>query len=193
MRYLTILAALISFGCAGPQITYHLDHKYSQTHKREVPVVIDKNFPLEERHQLEGAIVDWNVALNGQMVLNLISSDFDMEEKTISYIYHDDGVMLFSVPKVGSVTYSLDDNVIAITDRPSHVIYFIKEKATIERIRNVALHELGHFLGAKHTKVGLMQPEYNKLSYSCIDYSTISQVAQFNYLNVDSMNWCEIK
>lgn len=193
MRPLTILALLISFSCA-PTISY-TTHPPSHTCRRIIPVAIDNNFSQNEKDQLFLAINDWNESLNRQMRLTLYTDRFNMEDSTISYILNANGIMLMDVPKLGSVMQNLDDNLIAITDHigNGHKIWFVKEKATSDRIRYIALHEIAHILGASHTNSGLMKREYDRLSYSCIDWGTISQVAEFNHLDAYNMNWCNIR
>lgn len=189
-------------GCATISQPHYTAHPLSQqTPVRIVPVAIDIQFSPTQQQELKSAIKEWNYALNGQIRLDIYTDRFDMEEKTISYIYNAKGVMLLSVSHLGNVMLHLDTNNIAITSHigTGHEIYFIKEKMENHSVRKVALHEIGHFLGAYHHQSGLMQLEYNEEAYSCIDYETLLQVVSYNesareeplYLNINQMNWCQ--
>lgn len=180
-------------GCGSiPQPHYTTHASTQQKPSRTIPVAIDIQFPLAQQRELIAAINEWNVALNGQMVLTVYTDRFNMEDKSISYIYNSKGVMLLSVSHLGNPMLHLDVNTIAITSHigTGHEIYFLKEKMENHSVRKVALHEIGHFLGAHH-KAGLMQLEYNEENYNCIDYDAVSQVANYNELNINQMNWCQ--
>lgn len=188
-----VAAVGLVMNCAAYSPTFVIHPPTQEQPKRIIPVAIDKNFTPQEKQELELALNDWNFALNGQMLLKIYTDKFDMEDSTISYIYNANGVMLLKVSKVGTVMFNLDENTIAITSHigTGHEIFFIKEKANVERLRYVCDHELGHLLGASHSNIGLMQLEYNRFEYGCIDYNAVSQVAEYNNLNSEHMNWCK--
>lgn len=89
--------------------------------------------------------------------------------------------------------HHMEEGTVAISSHigTGHEIYFLEEKVGIDRIRQVALHEIGHILGAHHTDGGLMIHQYNKYSYDCVDQNTATQVAAYRGLNINKMNWCQ--
>jgi predicted Zn-dependent protease len=188
-----VICSVVGFiiSCA-PSPTFVINPPTTEEPKRVVPVAIDVSFTQAEKQELYKAIEDWNFALNGQMTLKVYTQNFDMEDTTIEYIYNANGVMLLKVSKVGSPMLSIDENTLAITSHigVGHEIYFIKDRANVERLRLIADHEIAHVLGAHHSNNGLMQPEFNRYQYSCIDYNAISQVAEYQHLNIERMNWC---
>lgn len=191
---LCIVALSALMGCTSiPQPHYTTHTPSQQISTRIIPVAIDIRFSVDQQKELKKAIDEWNVVLNNQMRLDVYTDRFDMEDRTISYIYNAKGVMLLSVSHLGNPMLHLDVNTIAITSHigTGHEIYFLKEKMENHSIRKVALHEIGHFLGSYHRHTGLMQLEYNEEAYSCVDYDAAVQVANYNELNINQMNWCQ--
>jgi predicted Zn-dependent protease len=174
-------------------ITYVRHPASSAAPKRVIPVAIDINFSPEQKQQLQAAISEWNYSLNGQMRLDIYVDHFNMETDTISYIYNARGFMILLVSRYGSVMFNLSDENRAISTGVGngHEIYFLKEKVALDRIKPVAMHEIGHILGAYHRPTGLMRHEDDPVAHSCIDYETIKQVAEYNGLDAETMNWCQ--
>lgn len=196
---LTALFASLILNCGGdPSFTYTSHTPYSSAPKRVIPIAIDVSFSQAEQKELTTAINAWNAALNGKIKLAIYSTTFDMEEATLSYIYNANGWFLLKVSRFGNVMWNVDTDgkTIAMTDHigsEGHIIYFLKERATVDRLKNIALHELAHLLGAQHTSSGLMHHEYDTLQFACIDKGTAQQIANYNGLDVNGMNWCEKK
>ena len=197
---LSTLAALSLLACEATTVPHYTLHAPVATPQpsRVIPVAIDKQFSPAEEREIEAALQEWNYAFNGQLRFTIYTKAFEMQDSTISYIYNSKGLMLLSVSKLGNVMMNLDDGTVAITSHvgTGHEIYFLKEKVGVERMKKVALHELGHALGAFHSETGLMQHVYNAQAYTCIDYQTALQVATYQTtqgypMDVASMNWCQ--
>lgn len=173
--------------------TSHLNVAEAQATAPIIPVAIDIGFSPQEQVFLKSAIQEWNHALNGQLQLSIYTDRFNMEDSTIAYIYNAKGFMMLKVSSLGTVMYHLDNDTVAITSHigTAHEIYFLKEKVGLQRMRQVALHEIGHALGAYHTQQGLMKHEYDAISYDCIDRATVAQVAEYQNLDISKMNWCQ--
>lgn len=183
---------LVCMGCDLP-ITYTTHLATSQHPKRIVPLAVDVNFTPEEHQQLQLALDTWNMALNNEMRLDVVDDHFNMDVSEIQDIYKSNGVMLLKVSALGPVMKNADVGAVAQTSHigvDGHEIYFIQEK-TQYRLFEVALHEIGHSLGAYHRSTGLMKTTFDPMSYRCIDYQTIEQVADYNHLNLEAMNWCK--
>lgn len=175
-----------------PHYTTH--PSISQVPLRIVPLALDIRFSHEEHQQLHKAIDEWNMALNNEMRLDVYTDAFDMADEDIKFIYDHHGAMLLSVPKSASPVKFLNSDVRAAAygiGLDCNTIYFIQEKVDAARIHNIALHELGHLLGAEHTHYGLMLFRDDPVQHQCIDYSAIEQVATYNHLNIQALNWCE--
>lgn len=176
----------------SPHYTTH--PSTAQIPLRVVPLALDIRFPLDQRQELHKAIDEWNVALNSEMRLDIYTDAFDMADDEIKFIYDHQGAMLLSVPKSASPVKHLRDDLRAAAygiGIDCNTIYFIQEKITAARMHNVALHELGHLLGAEHTHSGLMLLQDDPVQHQCIDFSAIEQVATYNHLNLQALNWCE--
>lgn len=188
-----ILSFCFILGCnlGEPKFTNHM--QYSHSPLRTIPVAIDKNFSPLEKDQLLLSLIDWNVSLNGQIKLLPYSFEFDMSKSDIDYIYAANGFLLLKVSALGPVAKNLESDISAMTDGiGGHIAYFIAEKINLDQLRYKADHELAHLLGAVHTNYGLMRREYGNYSYICIDYNAIKQVANYNKLDINQMNWCSL-
>lgn len=56
--------------------------------------------------------------------------------------------------------------------------------------KGILLHELGHALGAQHVKGTLMNAHWSPGAFICPDVTTVSQVAAFHGLNLETLSWC---
>ena len=188
MKHL-LLALCLTACTVEPKFVIHPPTSYSP--KRVIPVAIDTTFTEQEKEQLLLSLTDWNLALNNEMVLKVYTDHFDMAQSDIDYIYSTNGFMMLKIDALGPVARNLAPNIVAMTENiGGHIIYFIAEKIRIPQVRYRAGHEIAHILGAEHTNYGFMKREYDPLSYACIDFNTISQVARFNGLDVQRLNWC---
>lgn len=191
-----ILAWLLRFalpmtmlaGCASDmgRTTVSCSRAAPSQHPIVVPVWLDDAWTQREREELRAAVDEWNEALSPQMRLDVISgpvpkpglshapgigidriSSEDLPEEVR------DGVLGF-VPRLGSGDITLVAD--AVADAHLH-------------LRRVALHELGHALGAPHTTNGLslMAVAYQS-GVGCIDGWTLDQVAPFNGLRRELMH-----
>lgn len=172
--------------------------------KKVIPVYIDKAFSAPRKAALISAVATWNHGLNQQIVLRIVSTEFNMEPTVIKEAQDADGFLFLQVEegnklipddlplvecrKVKDCHYTL-----AWADRaPGHMIHLIRSRLNDDDIGYVALHEIAHLLGMQHTTTGgtLSFPTYSKDAYLCIDYQTMHQIADRNGLNIDYLNYC---
>lgn len=192
MKYLIFLAVLLC-ACA-PQTTWVFNEPYSNIGRgtKTRIVMTDRLFSKEEQQQILRAIDEWNVALNKTIELDVIDLQFDMEIDKINKVMSENGIMILSVPSYGDVMRYVDDGTIgAKTDRiGGNVIYLLNDRIDSKNIFAFTLHEIGHVLGSQHAEHGLMNPNYHPHHKYCVDKFAVEQVAMFNGLNVNKMNYC---
>lgn len=162
---------------------------------RQIPVYIDVGFGDEDKMSIDNALDKWNHALNGYIVFTVKSFTFDMGTSDINDAIRNHGLMIF---KVDSITCNfipsqngVEFKTLAWADISSHdKIYVVRDRLSTQAIFPVMLHEIGHILGAVHSKEYLMHPVYTPQHYVCIDEDTIKQVAKFNNLPIEKLNYC---
>lgn len=184
------------FLCCGPtHFRYTRFPVQASFPMRIIPVYVDEAFGNEDLIHIDDSIMRWNYALNGYIIMIVISThaSFTPEQKTDVYAHH--GLMIHK-------TSSMEPNIppqknnelrtIAWTNMINgHEIFLIRDRLTTEDIFPVMLHELAHYLGADHkNEDGLMNKQYTFYFYQCIDLSTIRQVARFNKINSQDLNYC---
>jgi len=188
MKVFLFLMLMMSCSLSTPTWIIHTP---PQKTIKYIPIVVDEVFSSKEQHEIQIAVEEWNVALNGNIKLEVVNWTFDMEPDLLSKMMKI-GIVILSVSPDGSVMRSVDDGNLGakVDEIGGHVIYLLKGRATLPRIKLVTEHELGHVLGAEHQEGTLMDPVYKRVS-SCIDHETIKQIAKYNNLNPDTMNWCQ--
>lgn len=157
--------------------------------------MVDRTFTKHEQKEILKAINEWNVALNGQLVLQVVDLDFDMEPDKIEQAFRENGILILSVPSYGSVMRFVDDGNLAgkVDGIGGHTVYLLNDRITKNNAFAVALHEIGHVLGSEHTETGLMHPRYSPSRTYCVDKLAIQNVAAFYGLDVKRLNYCEVK
>ena len=173
-------------------------YKYTNNPKqatiKTIPIVVDKNFSDNDKMSIKLAISQWNYSLNGYILLNVDSWEFDMEPDIINYILSRRGYM---VMKVGSnnpiVTGNIGlENALAFcNDIGGNYMYFIRDRIRESDMKYIALHEFAHLLGSPHVGNNLMYPNYSKYTYQCIDYATLKAVASYRNLPLERLNYCK--
>lgn len=193
VKSLLLILALLLCSCANQEIVWVAHSPPSAPSIRKRIVFIDKDFTPTEQKEIVRAINEWNWALNKEMSLFIIDLQFNMETDKIQKCMAENGVMILRVPSYGSVMHLVDDGDLAgKTDAiGGHVAYLLSDRANDKTINVIIKHELGHLLGAEHTAHGLMRNSYRP--NLCIDRETIEQVATYNGLDVNKLNYCETK
>ena len=69
-------------------------------------------------------------------------------------------------------------------------IYFVRDRIVNEWMTGVALHEMGHLLGAPHDNAYLMAPKFNWENSRCVDYDSMVLVAKHWWIHPDQLKYC---
>lgn len=157
--------------------------------KTHINIHVDVRMDESQKHELHSAIEEWNYVLNGNIILDIIDENFDMEiEKIKVYLNNKDWIILIVDKK--DLSLSQQDKVLAFVDNiGGNVLYLIKDTIQEKQLRGLLLHEAGHLLGAQHKNHSLMNATYSFSLYNCIDKETVIQVADYNNIT-DKMNFC---
>lgn len=195
LGFLFVLLTLIS--CV-PRIHTHTVAENGHLVK-VLPIYLDARWSADEVAAIERGIGDWNEALNGQMRLDVIDWHYQISDD-------DPGLQIIKMSARNKRARE-DDALVSLgwTNWTRTRIYLITDRLivrdgekdietawTLQDVREITTHELGHALGADHVRYdGLMSPNYDEKNYSCIDLPAMSQVAKTNGLYLAKMKWCE--
>ena len=196
-----ILTILIIFISCLPTTTLH---NYQYTHLIEypgkrliAPVYLDINFVENDKVEIAHALDQWNYVLNGYLRFEIIDASFDMK---LSSLQDDQAFFFFSVNSDNPLVQEVDlagrdhgENRLALGFTPSigsHYIYLVRNRLESTDVFYLAMHEMGHALGATHNGRGLMYPHYTQLDFQCVDQLTILKVAKYQSMDVQYLNYC---
>ena len=166
---------------------------------RVMPIVVDKNFSVDDQKAIDDALSAWNYVLNGYIVIKVESWNFDMDVPTITDIISRQGLVIMKIDHTNNTIPDKKDNkkTLAWADYIGGTkIWVVRDRLDSEDVFPVMLHEIGHILGAKHEddkpefRGYLMYPYYYKNAYNCIDIEAMKKVAKFQILSVDKLNYC---
>ena len=203
LRSLVVFLGLVMclFSCGPVVKPFHYINQggYTPIPLKTINVWIDKDFGEGDKIAIDNAIAQWNYALNGYLKINVVSTSFDMEPEIIRTVLNGGGWLLLKIQEPNPM---IDDGPTE-NGKPKYWtlawanavggnrVYFIRNRLKNEWMTGVALHELGHLLGAEHDQVYLMQPHYNWEDYRCVDYEALKRVAEYQHLPLNRLNYCE--
>jgi hypothetical protein len=147
-------------------------------------VWIDEEFSQQDVSDIAAAIDVWNTALNRHLYLAPALANFELQGLALP------GISIFKVNK--DCQFRPIWNALAWADSVGgRYVWIVRDDLEQAAVKPVAIHELGHVLGANHTLTGVMQPHYLGQQYACIDEETTDQVAGNLGFPMMGMKFCE--
>jgi hypothetical protein len=164
---------------------------------RVIPIWIDKSFGEADLLALSDAISQWNYALNGYVILNVVDTQFDMEPMKIAEQVRRNGWLFMRINSSDpGVTY-IPKNVgsgyycIGFAERiGGNHLYLVRDRLSNDEVQGVTMHEIGHLLGSPHVGDRLMRPHFSRVTAQCIDGMTMQKVAEWQGIPFDKLNYC---
>lgn len=204
MLLLFILLCAIAFLIESCQyIDAPIMGAYQYTHQetsaispvRVIPIWIDKNFGEADRIEISNAIAQWNYALNGYVILNVVDVEFDMEPIKIVEQVRMNGWLFMKIDSSGSSFIPANEkpgfNCIGFTERlGGNHLFLVRDRLENNEVFGVTLHEIGHLLGSPHVGDRLMRAHFTRATAQCIDFLTIEKVAKYAGIPVGNLNYC---
>ncbi len=192
MKLLFVLCLLLS-GCASYQPTYHYTNVPGNEGKPKIIYAwIDQHFDTFDKIAITEAICYWNKALNSYV-----------EIVPVNYYIAQPGrpemprLIDWVIVKVDSTSFMASAGLPAnhyVLGRVNGIggnnLYIMRDQLEISDVYYVALHEIGHLLGAEHHGKLLSSPFFSKNRYHCIDFGTMKQISITQNIPLYNMNYC---
>jgi hypothetical protein len=212
LRFISLFLMIpLVLSCSPTYFSYHrgstIDHL---SYVEKIPVWLDKNFTAEQIEQIRGAIKEWNLVLNGQIVFQLVEKEemgidkkkhlypvtFDGREagKTLENNPTGQGIVVYALKKGDKELKDSDvtDGMLAWVNGPGtrHIMVVI-DRVGNRNLKTIIMHEIAHLLGAQHVSARSLENNYaGRYSYDCIDKITVAQVAAYQHLELHSLGYC---
>lgn len=196
LMFLVLTVALCGIDCGPPPVMpFHYVHRVGAVYPvKTIPIYIDNTFGEQDKLMIEDAVSQWNFALNGYIKLYVKDDHFDMNVEVLNEVVNKGNGWLFLRINHDS-TFVHDEKgfttLAFVNEVGGNRCYFIRDRLNSEMMTGVALHEMGHLLGAQHDNVYLMRPHYDWAGYRCVDQEALKRVADYQNLPMDHLNYCE--
>lgn len=191
--------------CAPGLYEYH-NVSQAEFHEayRVIPLYVDGRFTKEQRIDLSDAVNEANYMLNGNLRIEVKKWSLDIESEegkkiseTISKTH--EGILVLSLseddPKIEELVK--DNGMLAFVNalgERANILVVVNDRIGNRDLKTIFLHELGHALGAQHTSAtSLMYNYYGSRQTKCFDRITVAQIADYNNLDLNTMNYCRTK
>ncbi len=193
-----LLVSLVMFfalDCGHFLVPYHYinNPETAVAPTKVINIWIDKEFSSNDKENMQLGINQWNYALNGYIVLKIVSKDFDMEPSVLNdVVLKGEGWLFLKIDHNSNFIRDKNEKIALafVNDIGGNRIYFVRERFGSDAVQGITMHEIGHLLGATHSNGYLMQPTYSWENYRCVDWNAVKQAADFQRLPQDRMNFC---
>ena len=162
---------------------------------RPILVFIDSGFTPSEQEQIQGAMVEWNRALNGVARMERVESANDSRDGVRPWLVRR-GAGKDGIREPGRK----DQNLATVQPLPMGggilIVFpgandYLRDRGLT--LRDVMMRELGHLAGLRHaTNTELLARDYEAGDRGCVDKQMAEQVAQALAVPVEALNWCEV-
>ena len=198
--FLCLLLSIFSSSCFLPHtysFTYvNSAHQRAMSPVRIQKIYLDSAFGDADAVAIQDALDRWRYALNGYLDFKTIAVDvvhgsldplkeansgkawifLKIDSQNPLVVFHDK-------PEVKSLAF--------VEKIGGNTLYLVRDRVNNENVRGVIMHEVGHLLGAEHRRdENLMQPLYDDANSQCIDKETLQQVAEYQHIPTENMNYC---
>ena len=168
---------------------------------RVISIYVDKNFTKTEVEKIQLAIKEWNIALNNNFLLKVVSYGFDMDIGTLKYIYKNNSWAFLKINPDSELFYNTTGKrTLGFVDNVGgNLLYYIDYRSWFndnrpdEYIEYVFLHEIGHLLMLSHYEEGIMTASVPVNIPTCIDEYTINEIGLKWEIPISSLNYCYYK
>lgn len=157
-----------------------------------IPIWIDDKFGMADKNSIMDAVMQWNHALNGHIILEVVDTSYDMSISILGQVKESGGWIILRVSNDNPMVIKLDKpKTLAWTDRVGgNYVFVIRDRMDNKWVSGVILHEMGHLLGAIHGS-NLMKAQYRWQDCRCIDLESLTLVARAQGLDIKKLNYCQ--
>ena len=171
---------------------------------KAIPIYVDKDFSYQQQVAIRSAIVEWNHVLNRYITLDVIDWTFDYSSEYGKRVLEkikieDEGIVIWSVNHDSPILEQMhqEEETLAFVDNfgnKAHNLVVVADKLGRKDLHQIMLHEIGHSLGAQHviSESAMFPYTATYLSLNCIDKITAAQIATYNHLKLEHLNYCPI-
>ena len=176
----------------------YTDHATRASQGRAIALYIDDDFDQAERQRILLAVRQWNHVLNGFVQFRPQLFQGEPTPRDLAQIRRAGGWFVARIDSRHPVARQREaQQAMGMTvgnpggNPGGGVVYVISDRFGPAELTAVALHELGHVLGAGHDDHGrLMASVYVVGNGRCIDRGAVAMVAQARRLPLSQLNWC---
>lgn len=163
-----------------------------------MPVYIDKDFSKSDKEVIMKVIAQWNYVLNGYIVMHVTDVEFNMDVATMQQAINGKAYLILKIDSnnisLANSTESTNKKTLGMVNKiGGNWMYLVRDNIPDQELFFIILHEMGHLFGAKHTGIYLMNTNYNRDYFQCIDKETMIQVANYYTLSINDLNYCTYK
>jgi len=188
MRYFWLVIVLFLFSCTPYKFIY-TNYEPNNHTVLVAPIYIEDSFSVADLTKLHTAIDNWNKALNGTIILRVENDHYHFIEPSP----HNKLILLQTTEKEAN-DHELYISLAYTRGREfnggvgGNRIYFVMKRINNDDLVLIADHEIGHSLGADHQEYnGLMNPNFTRKNYQCIDQQTLLQVASYQHIDINKL------